>query len=182
MKEGKETLFAFEEAIGFMVSTTVLDKDGVSAACQLATMACYLKETSNQSLADKLNELYDIYGYHYAFTSYFLCYDPVTIERIFERIRNFNGPQTYPKSIGNGKFVIKSVRDLTTGYDTSQPDGKALLPSSSSSQMITFTFENGGVITLRTSGTEPKIKYYNEMCAEPGQRWIKYELNELNEF
>lgn len=36
--------------------------------------------------------------------------------------------------------------------------------------MITFTFENGVVITLRTSGTEPKIKYYSEMCAKPGDR------------
>lgn len=33
--------------------------------------------------------------------------------------------------------------------------------------MITFTFSNGLVTTLRTSGTEPKIKYYNELCASP---------------
>ena len=37
------------------------------------------------------------------------------------------------------------------------------LPSSASSQMITFYFENGAVLTMRTSGTEPKIKYYSEM-------------------
>ena len=43
-----------------------------------------------------------------------------------------------------------------------------MLPSSKSSQMITLTFENGVIITLRTSGTEPKIKYYSEICAEPG--------------
>lgn len=35
--------------------------------------------------------------------------------------------------------------------------------------MITFTFQNGCVATLRTSGTEPKIKYYAEMCALPEQ-------------
>ena len=45
-----------------------------------------------------------------------------------------------------------------------------VLPTSSSSQMITFTFSNGGVATLRTSGTEPKIKYYTELCAAPGNR------------
>ena len=37
-----------------------------------------------------------------------------------------------------------------------------------SCQMITFTFENGCVATLRTSGTEPKIKYYTELIGEPG--------------
>lgn len=37
--------------------------------------------------------------------------------------------------------------------------------------MITFTFANGGVATMRTSGTEPKIKYYAELCAPPGNRY-----------
>ena len=41
---------------------------------------------------------------------------------------------------------------------------------SRSSQMITFTLQNGVVATLRTSGTEPKIKYYTEFCAAPGKR------------
>lgn len=36
--------------------------------------------------------------------------------------------------------------------------------------MITFTLQNGVVATLRTSGTEPKIKYYTEFCAAPGER------------
>lgn len=35
--------------------------------------------------------------------------------------------------------------------------------------MITFSFSNGVVLTLRTSGTEPKIKYYAEMCAKPDE-------------
>ncbi|XP_062545687.1 glucose 1,6-bisphosphate synthase [Armigeres subalbatus] len=171
LAEGKKVLFAFEEAIGFMCSPTVLDKDGVSAACQLATMVCYLKSLSNQSLSDKLNELYEIYGYHYATTSYHFCYEPAVIERIFERIRTLEGAERgYPKAIGDGQYTIESIRDLTTGYDSTQENGQALLPSSASSQMITFSFENGAVITLRTSGTEPKIKYYAEMCAKPGQR------------
>lgn len=67
----------------------------------------------------------------------------------------------------DGKYKIKYVRDLTTGKDTCQADGLATLPCSKSTQMITFTFENGTVITLRTSGTEPKIKYYSEYCAKP---------------
>lgn len=71
-----------------------------------------------------------------------------------------------------GKYPILFVRDLTTGIDTYQRDGKSLLPASKSCQMITFTFENGAVITLRTSGTEPKIKYYAEICANPQEKWV----------
>lgn len=47
--------------------------------------------------------------------------------------------------------------------------------------MITFTFSNGGVATVRTSGTEPKIKYYIELCAPPGNRY-GLEIFEANDF
>lgn len=45
-----------------------------------------------------------------------------------------------------------------------------MLPTSRSSHMITFAFANGVMLTLRTSGTEPKVKYYSEMCATPEER------------
>lgn len=36
--------------------------------------------------------------------------------------------------------------------------------------MLTFYFENGVVLTIRTSGTEPKIKYYTEAITPPDQK------------
>ncbi|XP_054739529.1 phosphopentomutase-like [Anastrepha obliqua] len=182
MKNGKTVLFSFEESIGFMFGTNVLDKDGVSAACQLVTMANYLRAVEGISLDEKLNRIYNEYGFHYNNASYYFCYEPPVIIKIFERLRNFTGDQkTYPSSILEGKYKIKYVRDLTNGVDTEQPDGNAILPVSASSQMITFTFENGLVITLRTSGTEPKIKYYAEMCAQPGQSDFEGLTNTTNE-
>lgn len=50
---GRHLLFAFEEAIGFMVGTTVLDKDGISAGLRVAEMAVQLEKdglTLNQQL------------------------------------------------------------------------------------------------------------------------------------
>ncbi|KAM8712975.1 hypothetical protein ACLKA7_013318 [Drosophila subpalustris] len=166
---GRKVLFAFEEAIGFMVSTAVLDKDGVSAAAHVGTMARYLRCQKKMTLQEKLNEIYKMYGYHTSICSYVICSDQVLIKQIFNRLRTFdNGePNTYPASILDGEFKIEHVRDLTTGYDSSAADKKATLPVSSSSQMITFTFENGLIVTLRTSGTEPKMKYYAEMCGKP---------------
>ncbi len=43
--------------------------------------------------------------------------------------------------------------------------------------MITFTLINGSVITLRASGTEPKIKYYIELKTDPGKKpeWVQPE-------
>lgn len=69
------------------------------------------------------------------------------------------------------KHRVTAVRDLTTGYDSEESDLKAKLPVSKSSHMITFKLDNGLVLTLRTSGTEPKIKYYSELRAAPGMRY-----------
>ncbi|XP_064547838.1 phosphopentomutase [Drosophila montana] len=169
---GRTVLFAFEEAIGFMISTNVPDKDGVSAAAHVATMARYLHHEEHVTLQQKLAEIYEIYGYHTSVSSYVTCSDQAKSNQIFERLRTYDNGQanTYPRSILAGKYEIEHVRDLTTGYDSSAADKKATLPVSSSSQMITFTFKNGVVITLRTSGTEPKMKYYAEMCGKPGDK------------
>ncbi|EDV90351.1 GH23475, partial [Drosophila grimshawi] len=176
---GRKVLFAFEESIGYMLSTNVIDKDGISAAAHVATMACYLKCKMCMTMQEKLRDIYETYGYHTSIVSYVTCKDKVLIEKIFKRLRTFEDEQenTYPSSILDGEFEIENVRDLTTGYDSSTPDKKATLPASESIQMITFTFKNGFVVTLRTSGTEPKMKYYAEMCGKPeNKRWDELEL------
>ncbi|XP_063778476.1 phosphopentomutase [Pseudophryne corroboree] len=177
--QGKTVLFAFEEAIGYMCCPFVLDKDGVSAAVIAAEMASYLA-TKSLTLSQQLAVIFNKYGYHISRNSYFLCYDQTTIRNLFDNLRNYDGGTDYPKMCG--KFKVTGVRDLTTGYDSNQPDKKAILPTSKSSQMITFTFANGGVATMRTSGTEPKIKYYAELCAAPGNSdydQLKKELEDL---
>jgi phosphoglucomutase/phosphopentomutase len=180
MKNGKTVLFAFEEAIGFMCGTNVLDKDGISAAVIAAEMTAHLAREGTTVL-QHLGRLHDIYGYHVSKNSYFICYDPETIKHIFERLRNYDGPGKYPSAIG--PYRIRSVRDLTTGFDSSQPDGKAILPTSKSSQMITFMLENSCIVTMRTSGTEPKIKYYTEYCSRPemglDRATVDAELNDV---
>ncbi|XP_067889104.1 glucose 1,6-bisphosphate synthase isoform X2 [Heterodontus francisci] len=177
LQSEKEVLFAFEESIGFLCGTLMFDKDGVSAAVIVAEMATYL-ETRSLTIADQLNSIYRMYGYHISKTSYFKCYDPATIKKIFDRLRNYGSENQYPHLCGS--FEILHVRDVTTGYDSSQPNKKSVLPISRSSQMITFTFLNGCVATLRVSGTEPKIKYYAEFCAPPGQSDTAYLVEELN--
>jgi len=88
----------------------------------------------------------------------FFCYDPKKLKEIFDGMRNKG---KYLDTCG--PYKIKYVRDLTIGFDSSQPDNKPILPVSTSAEMITFYFENGCVATLRGSGTEPKLKYYVEL-------------------
>ncbi|KAJ7990515.1 hypothetical protein DPEC_G00301140 [Dallia pectoralis] len=175
-KTGNEVIFAFEESIGFLCGSMVPDKDGVSAAVVVAEMASYL-HNKDQTLHQQLQNIFEIYGYHISTTSYVTCNEPQTVKRIFTRIRNFDGENTYPKTSGGSRIV--HVRDVTTGFDSSQPDQICVLPMTKSSQMITFTLQNGVVATLRTSGTEPKIKFYTELCAPPGKSDISSLEEEL---
>ncbi|TPX36225.1 phosphoglucosamine mutase [Synchytrium microbalum] len=166
-EQGYDVVFAFEEAIGFMVGDIVHDKDGVSALSVVAELAVELSR-KGMRVYDYLQQLYQRYGFFVSNNSYFICHEAATIQSIFDKIRygakRAPAPDhsySYPTHLGG--FKVTSVRDLTVGYDTSTSDHIPKLPSSASSQMITFRLENDCVITLRTSGTEPKIKYYSEL-------------------
>lgn len=76
-----------------MCGTVVLDKDGVNAGFHLAVMSSYLHH-HGLSLVQQLEEIYRVYGYHTCLNSYFICHDHEKIKRIFERLRNFDAPNT----------------------------------------------------------------------------------------
>lgn len=168
-REGKTVLFGFEEAIGYMCdSEATTEKDGISAMARLSELAVYL-DMFGTTLAGKLQDIYCLYGYHIAETSYFICEDRNVREKIFDRLRNFkNSENGYPTSINGGRYKIVRVRDLSACYDSSTENKKPTLPCSKSPDNITFFFENGYTCTLRSSGTEPKLKYYVELQAAPG--------------
>ncbi|KAI0061669.1 hypothetical protein BV25DRAFT_1907908 [Artomyces pyxidatus] len=198
--EGYEVPFGYEEAIGYMIGSEIRDKDGVSAAASFAELVSTLSREGKTANA-YLRELYDRYGYFQTSNSYFISSDPVVIDRIFARIRNFDGSAvsgkpSYPITLAG--LDVTSVRDLTVGYDSSNPPSfKPELPLSSG-HMIQFraTSRDGTKIflTTRTSGTEPKIKYYLEgsgrdadaigrllqdVVNELGDHWLQAGLNNL---
>ncbi|KAH9951484.1 hypothetical protein B0H21DRAFT_719155 [Amylocystis lapponica] len=168
VQEGYEVPFGYEEAIGFMFGSEIRDKDGVAASMVFAELVTALR-LRGKTASSHLQELYERYGYFQTSNSYFICNDPPTIDRIFARIRNFDGTGTsdkpsYPRTIAG--LMVTYVRDLTLWYDSASPTHTPALPRSSG-HMVQFQAESiadGTRITLttRTSGTEPKIKYYLE--------------------
>jgi phosphomannomutase len=184
--QGYTVPLAYEEAIGYMIGDIVPDKDGISALAYFCQMAVelYAKGTT---IGAHLDQLYATYGHFRSNNSYVKCYSADTIRKLFDRIRFGEVPQpstdsiyayalAYPKEIGG--FAVTYVRDLTIGYDSSQPDGRPTLPTDASAQMVTFRLENGCCITLRTSGTEPKIKWYIEHHG-PEPELVEQELAKI---
>ncbi|KAG7452946.1 uncharacterized protein BT62DRAFT_959078 [Guyanagaster necrorhizus] len=167
-RQGYEVPFGYEEAIGYMFGPDIRDKDGVAATlvfAQLVESLVARQKTVNQYL----NNLYKKYGHFVTSNSYFICSDSPTIDSIFARLRNFTESISesfnYPTEIAG--MSVTRVVDLTTGYDSANPPKfKPSLPISSG-HMVQFRAEDKekGVkiaLTIRTSGTEPKIKYYLE--------------------
>ncbi|KAF8626172.1 hypothetical protein AX15_005059 [Amanita polypyramis BW_CC] len=162
--EGFEVPFGYEEAIGYMIGSEIRDKDGVSATVFFAQLVAALHR-QGKTAKSFLEDLYSRYGFFKTSNSYFVCHDPDTINVIFNRLRNCKGSfSSYPEEIAG--LRITRVVDLTIGYDSGNPPSyKPRLPLSSG-HTIQFRAESEDklqiVLTIRTSGTEPKIKYYLE--------------------
>lgn len=158
-----EAIYAFEEAIGYMFSDVVHDKDGIAALSVFITM---LKKWSSEGTtpAGKLQELYQRYGYFESYNGYVVSPSPDVTRQVFDGIRRLGdeGGRKFPESLGGRE--ISYWRDLTEGYDSATSDGVPVLPVDRSSQMITVGMD-GVRFTIRGSGTEPKIKYYVEAKA-----------------
>ncbi|PSN64666.1 hypothetical protein BS50DRAFT_611885 [Corynespora cassiicola Philippines] len=157
-KQGYDTAFAFEEALGYMIPQTVHDKDSISAAAVFLTAASHWSISQNLTPYAKLQELYKRLGYFEDANTYLVSPSPATTTSVFTAIRALADP--YPSQIGARK--ITRWRDLTVGYDSKSKDHVPDLPVDKSAQMITCELDDGARFTVRGSGTEPKIKLYIE--------------------
>ncbi|KAF9475322.1 Phosphoglucomutase, first 3 domain-containing protein [Pholiota conissans] len=165
--DGYDVPFGYEEAIGFMFGTQIRDKDGVAATVMFAELVASLR-AQGKTIYDHLQELYKRYGYFETSNSYFVSTDPKITDEIFAHIRQRDPTDdlsTYPKTLGG--LNINRIIDLTTGYDSGNPpDFTPSLPLSSGHMIQVRAGDPIEkvklVLTLRTSGTEPKIKYYLE--------------------
>lgn len=155
-------LFAYEVEIGFLIGDISLDKDGVRTLAVFYELAADL-HARGSSCHQRLTEIYGKYGYFKMTTSYYFVYDKHIFDAIFERLRTMENGK-YPSTIG--PYQVSSVRDISLGLDTREPNDVCRLPRITDSYFITFRFEDiGAIVTLRNSGTEPKLKYYIECKA-----------------
>ncbi|SCV01000.1 LAME_0G13388g1_1 [Lachancea meyersii CBS 8951] len=171
-KAGLYVPFAYEEAIGYMFSDVVHDKDGVSAAIVFLQMI-WAWAAQELSPIDILQDGYARYGAFQEYNGYYIVPDLAITNTVFEAIRESyrrEGRQ-YPLRLGD-EFTVETFIDLTVGYQSDTPDHVPRLPVDPSAQMITAVLrsqvrENDSVrFTTRGSGTEPKLKVYIEAISD----------------
>ena len=137
-------LFGFEEAIGYLVGTHVRDKDAVVASMIMAEMATHYKN-NNSTLYKELIKIYEKYGWRLENTI------PITkkgkdgleeISKIMKSLREHKHTEI-------AGIKVKEYLDYKNGIGT--------LPKA---DVIQFILEDETYLTVRPSGTEPKIKFY----------------------
>ena len=157
-KEGKESsyILGFEESYGYLTGSYVRDKDGVNGVFMIAEMFAYYK-THGISLIEKLNELYEQFGYYLN-----------TLDNYaFEGASGFNKMKTIMASFRNNIEKIGSIKVLKTNdYSKGVED----LPKS---DVMKFFLEGDTTVTLRPSGTEPKLKLYCSIKGENEEKATK---------
>jgi len=133
--------FGYEEALGYCVDPeAVSDKDGITAALFVATMAAHLK-ANDQTLQDQLDRLATAHGVHATKQVSVRVTDLSQITEVMAALRT-----QPPASIG-GLAVTRFV-DLEEGTDLPPTDG------------LLFELEGNARVIIRPSGTEPKVKAY----------------------
>lgn len=147
----------YEEALGYGINMNCPDKDGVSTSSLWVEAACDLYSRGS-SFFELLDDLRKKYGYFVTQNGYYFCYDPSMAMKLVEAFRNKG---EYCTKIGD--YEVARIRDVMVGYDSASDDRKCEFQATPGQNMVTIFFKNGATVTIRTSGTEPKLKYYCEM-------------------
>lgn len=154
-------LFGFEESFGYCINSNVRDKDGVSSCLMLAEVLAYCKD-NNMTLADYLESIYEKYGYFYEETISITKKGADGAKAIADLMTYYRN--NLPKEISGVEVVSISDYEKKEVYDNS---GKKIsditLPKSN---VLQYILADKTKITVRPSGTEPKIKFYFEVCVK----------------
>ncbi|MFA0910369.1 phospho-sugar mutase [Vibrio cholerae] len=153
--EQHQFLFAYEEALGYTIGSTVWDKDGLSALVAFAQLAAELN-AQGKTVWDQLEALYRQHGLHVnAQRSIALAPNSPPVG---DKLR-----ATPPKDIAGRKVLI--VEDFKLARRTFA-DGKTEVITLPTSDVLIYHLDGGARVIVRPSGTEPKLKCYYEVVAQ----------------
>ena len=150
-KEGKEDSYVlgFEESYGYLSGPYVRDKDAVNGALMICEMFAYYR-TQGISLLEKLDEIYRRFGY---------CRNAL---RSFE----FGGIAGMRKMRALMKAFRKGLKEIGGVASEKLLDYETGIDGLPKSDVVKFYLKDGSTVTIRPSGTEPKIKVYLSVQAK----------------
>jgi len=154
--EGKETFICGgEESYGYLIGDYVRDKDAVISCCIIAEIAAWAKE-QQKSLFDILTDIYLEFGYYRERLFSLTKKGQNGAKEIEQMMKNYrNNPPQCVQGVTVTK--IKDYKLLEEKCLLANTTTKINLPIS---DVLQFILEDKSTISIRPSGTEPKIKFY----------------------
>ena len=159
LSEGKQQYIGGgEESYGFMAEDFVRDKDAVSACSLLAEICAYAKD-HGKTLYDILMDIYLEYGYSKEFTINVERPGKSGADEIQQIMKDFRSNP--PKDLGGS--IIELTKDYQSLELTKADGSKEKLDMPETSNVLQWFCTDGTKVSVRPSGTEPKIKFYLEV-------------------
>ena len=164
-----------EESYGFLPETFVRDKDAVSSITLMCEIAAWAADR-NQTLYDLLIDIYDEYGFSREKGVSVVRPGKSGADEIVALMKNFR--ENPPKTLAGSKVVlVKDYADLNCRNLVTGEESKLDFPTTSN--VLQFFTEAGDKVSVRPSGTEPKIKFYVEVRHDMASK-DKYEETVAN--
>ena len=164
LREGKEQYIGGgEESYGFLAEDFVRDKDAVSACSLLAEICAWAKD-QGKTLYDILMEVYLEYGFSKEVTVNVVKPGKSGADEIKAMMDNFRACP--PKELGGSEIVL--IKDYKTLKATDNQGNVTDLDMPETSNVLQYFTADGTKVSVRPSGTEPKIKFYVEVKGEMG--------------
>ena len=159
ISEGKQKYIGGgEESYGFLAQDFVRDKDAVSAMSLLAEICAWAKD-QGKTLYDVLMDIYTEYGFSKEVTVNVVRPGKTGADEIKQMMTNFrNNP---PKELGGSKVVL--WKDFLKLEALHEDGSKTKLDMPATSNVLQWFCNDGTKVSVRPSGTEPKIKFYLEV-------------------
>jgi phosphoglucomutase len=155
-----------EESFGFLPSDYVRDKDAVSSCALMAEIAAWAR-SNGKSLYELLQDIYLEYGYSREKMKYVVRKGQAGAEEIRQLMDRFR--QDPPGVLGGSPLV--RIKDFETLKEKNLITGEEKpVQQKTTSDVLQFFTQNGTKISVRPSGTEPKIKFYFEVKGELASR------------
>ena len=159
LSEGKQQYIGGgEESYGFLAEDFVRDKDAVSACALLAEICAYAKD-HGKTLYDILMDIYMEYGYSHEFTINVERPGKSGADEIQQMMKNFRSNP--PKELGSS--LIDVYKDFQSLEITKADGSKEKMDMPDTSNVLQWFCTDGTKVSVRPSGTEPKIKFYLEI-------------------
>ncbi len=159
LSEGKQQYIGGgEESYGFLAEDFVRDKDAVSACSLLAEICAYAKD-QGKTLYDLLMDIYLEFGFSKEFTVNVVKPGKSGADEIKRMMQDFR--QNPPKDLGGSKVSV--WKDYQTLEQTVEDGTVTKLDMPTTSNVLQWFCTDGTKVSVRPSGTEPKIKFYIEV-------------------